>query len=512
MANIKVLGAVGTDLFTSSAFDYYRMNKADICCAEPTAECDYHQFTGSGLNVLFFLPQMDEPIDPTIRAFFLHGMKHHKQSTADEIVCHWLRYLAKQNRSYELLLSSGSFSLKDMRELKLPIQFPLTTALRLHARLVELFDLLSNDDIASKFTHSDLLIHWYPKLGEYYKKQRQPTERQITLANKKVPNETIDDAKIRTARSIVHYHTLYEDQLDVVKKIRTEYEKKKTAKAKQGPTIMIEEDDDNASAAMVNPLHNISSPALTMSKSVYYDQIYGIEEYEVPDNHPINNMSEKEALISPMSPLTPSNKGGNNRTHSGFFAGNKNGHNEDVNIDGMSNNHMKDLTPVSQQQYLSPPNVKSPMSLISHSSAGKSIYFDFIYDDVNQDVPITMNEITSNYLNMRSAHLANNDKQLNNMSMITIDQQQQEEGGHLSTDMIRSSYRQHILNEVGATISSIEDIALQYIMTVDFETYDSFSSPHICRVIGKYSSSSSYSITHDDDNDYYYYMYIVIIS
>jgi hypothetical protein len=116
-------------VFQRTAFLYDRIEGAYSKLPAPNAQDLLAQREqgvkdlGLGFNVLFFLPQMDEPVDPEICRFF-----RSTPTIPEEMVCTWLKYLHQQNKRYESLRLSGGFTQEDFNALKLPIKIPLGTS------------------------------------------------------------------------------------------------------------------------------------------------------------------------------------------------------------------------------------------------------------------------------------------------------------------------------------------------------------------------------------------------
>merc|ERR1712169_103590 len=94
-------------------------------------------------NVLYFFPQMMDPIDPSFRDTFL-------QRDPEVILFNWLEGLLKKNREYESLLEQEIFSLKQFSGekgtlgLQLPIKLVPGTLHRLYRKLCQIQDLFQS--------------------------------------------------------------------------------------------------------------------------------------------------------------------------------------------------------------------------------------------------------------------------------------------------------------------------------------------------------------------------------
>lgn len=123
---VDVLGISSDSVFHNSALDYKRIEEPFSTIRPPTAtqllSLREHgvKDVGIGFNVLFFLPQMDEPVDPEILRFFRNN-----GILPEEIICSWLKNLNQQNKRFEALRTSGGFTEDDFKALRLPIKIPL---------------------------------------------------------------------------------------------------------------------------------------------------------------------------------------------------------------------------------------------------------------------------------------------------------------------------------------------------------------------------------------------------
>jgi hypothetical protein len=126
VAKVEILGVSADPVFERTAFAYDRIEGPYSTLRPPNVQ-DLLQLRGEGnkevglgFNALFFLPQMDEPVDPEVRRFFTSS-----PTVPEEMVCNWLKYLHQQNKRYELLKVSGGFTEEDFKALKLPVKIPL---------------------------------------------------------------------------------------------------------------------------------------------------------------------------------------------------------------------------------------------------------------------------------------------------------------------------------------------------------------------------------------------------
>jgi ankyrin repeat protein/tetratricopeptide (TPR) repeat protein len=115
------------------------------------------------LNILFFFPQMDSPVDESVVRLVLD-----RPAAPELIVSQWLRDLYEQNQRYEALRKVG-FTDRDLQALKLPIKLPKICAVTLYRRFLLLQEILAENRSA---THSTILRAFYPAISEYYQLKR----------------------------------------------------------------------------------------------------------------------------------------------------------------------------------------------------------------------------------------------------------------------------------------------------------------------------------------------------
>jgi hypothetical protein len=115
------------------------------------------------INILFFFPQMDSPVDPTLRQTLVG-----RASAPETIMAAWLRDLHQQNERYAQLMNAG-FTKRDLDSLKLPMKLPKNCAVLLYRRFTLLHDMLTENPNA---THATLLRAFYPAICEYYQLKR----------------------------------------------------------------------------------------------------------------------------------------------------------------------------------------------------------------------------------------------------------------------------------------------------------------------------------------------------
>lgn len=110
-------------------------------------------------NVLYFLPQMKNPIDSEFRDNFL-------SLTPEIIVLDWLESVYRKNKEYEQLFKHGIFSQERLKKLKLPIFLVAGIAKRLQKKLLAMQGAMKeNPDV----THEELFKATEPILSKYYR-------------------------------------------------------------------------------------------------------------------------------------------------------------------------------------------------------------------------------------------------------------------------------------------------------------------------------------------------------
>lgn len=203
---MKVLGITNTFGFTEGVFDYFSMSSAATSAL--FKKYGYNKYltgsTSNNLNVLYFLPQMDEPVDPSVRDLFTQS-----GSAPEQFVAEWLLYLHERNKSYEALSKVG-YTDADFKALKLPIHLPKRVAVSVYRRLRvinSLFHPIKNhmvDPNPPRITHQDVLTAFCPYASRFYKAQRKSFE-------------------LSEFAGLVPYHAIYAEtlrELSVAKKAR----------------------------------------------------------------------------------------------------------------------------------------------------------------------------------------------------------------------------------------------------------------------------------------------------
>lgn len=141
---------------------------------------------GYNLNVLYFMPQMDEAIDPDIKAFLSSS-----PFICEELVMSWLRDLHEQNVRYQVLKAAG-FNSNDFKALNLPIQLSKGSVLEVYKRLKAVVHIIvnagkeesNNMSLADmtvahrefKLTHQDLLSEVSPTMSDFYSERRHNSD------------------------------------------------------------------------------------------------------------------------------------------------------------------------------------------------------------------------------------------------------------------------------------------------------------------------------------------------
>jgi hypothetical protein len=148
VARVTLLGVTADHVFARTALKYRRFGNAFSTCAAPNV-ADILRLrqrgnmeVGAGFNALYFLPQMDEPVDRSIGEFLVSA-----PTIPEEIVCSWLKFMVIQNKRYNALLQTGGFNDKDFAALKLPLRIPLGAAIRMLHRLQVKLSSSKNTDL-----------------------------------------------------------------------------------------------------------------------------------------------------------------------------------------------------------------------------------------------------------------------------------------------------------------------------------------------------------------------------
>ena len=136
-----------------------------------------------GLNVLFFLPQVDEAVDKQMVYFMTRS-----SNIAEKIILLWLREIRSQNLKLRMLEKSSGLNSRDLEQMNLPIRFPSGLAVVLYERLRTICKMLRSQ---AHCTHRKLLHVLYPSLVPFYKRDYSSTVGGSGKRSAKVtPNET----------------------------------------------------------------------------------------------------------------------------------------------------------------------------------------------------------------------------------------------------------------------------------------------------------------------------------
>ena len=133
------------------------------------------------MNTLFFMPHMDEPVDPDIRKFLIST-----PFKAEEIVATWLRELYEQNERFAELKSAG-FKEEDFQALQLPIVLTEGSSLEIYRRLHLICEMLQQPhpyeaELLKQGKHIHhvslqmVLETIYPELASFYLRARSDTD------------------------------------------------------------------------------------------------------------------------------------------------------------------------------------------------------------------------------------------------------------------------------------------------------------------------------------------------
>ncbi|MFN7096811.1 MAG: ankyrin repeat domain-containing protein, partial [Gammaproteobacteria bacterium] len=122
-------------------------------------------------NVLYFLPQMQQPVDKGFLEIFL-------KQRPEIILTEWLMSIVNKNKDYESLLLQGIFNetdfqgdkISDKRGLQLPIRFSVGTISKMYRKLVRLQDKLQEtNETNSEVSHQTLFELLEPEVAKHYK-------------------------------------------------------------------------------------------------------------------------------------------------------------------------------------------------------------------------------------------------------------------------------------------------------------------------------------------------------
>ena len=167
---IKIAGFNNDESLTNAFLDHHNPNRKKI--------------HAENMNMLFFLPQMDEPVDPDVKAFLTaHSYK------SEEIVSHWLRDLHDQNQRIQDL-KAARISVEELKDLYLPILMVKGCVHEINKRLKHICKLLAESEEeenanhmkspvaasgaggSKNMLHRNILHDFVPYLSDYYDHER----------------------------------------------------------------------------------------------------------------------------------------------------------------------------------------------------------------------------------------------------------------------------------------------------------------------------------------------------
>jgi len=165
----------GTDLNNNDPIEKQTVNILGINVDSATQEglFDFNRFSDDDtnicsslrtLNVLYFFPQMFEPVDSNIVNILTRT-----EFAAEELMISWLKGLHTQNRKYESLLLSFLFTQDDLQRLLLPILLPIDCASQMYRKLQTICSLLKENPLAS---HEEIFRTLYPSMNLLYSEKR----------------------------------------------------------------------------------------------------------------------------------------------------------------------------------------------------------------------------------------------------------------------------------------------------------------------------------------------------
>ncbi|MCD6056448.1 MAG: hypothetical protein K0R12_1410, partial [Gammaproteobacteria bacterium] len=142
-------------------------------------------------NVLYFFPQMAEPISDHFREALL-------KRVPELLMIDWLGGLVEKNKQYEALLNERVFSHLEfsgnekVRGIQLPIKLQPGMATKIYQKLVRTFQLLRENP---GLTHQQLFEGLQPILAQHYKKVSQQHPDDILGATAYLYQEALEDEK-----------------------------------------------------------------------------------------------------------------------------------------------------------------------------------------------------------------------------------------------------------------------------------------------------------------------------
>lgn len=117
-------------------------------------------------NVLYLLPQMDQPISSTLKDILSLPM------AVESHIFKWIRELHLQNKRFHHLKTIG-FTSNDFNTLNIPTHLPEGFVDILYSRMKELRQTIIDESSSSQLiTHSDVLTIFNPELSQFYSQLR----------------------------------------------------------------------------------------------------------------------------------------------------------------------------------------------------------------------------------------------------------------------------------------------------------------------------------------------------
>jgi len=136
-------------------------------------------------NILFFLPQMDEPLDGEFVRDLLG-----RESKPEEIISEFLGSLYEQNKIYSEMIIAGFLTDEEANLLKLPIKLPSGTIGKMYKMLKTIFHLVSDHEVV---TPNEIFRELYPGIAYYYEKKRVAAAGDVSMSIRQVYIDSAGD-------------------------------------------------------------------------------------------------------------------------------------------------------------------------------------------------------------------------------------------------------------------------------------------------------------------------------
>ena len=144
-------------------------NDIAFCCERLYINSSHQTIYSDLLNVIYLMPQMDNPVSPNIRDDLI-------EQSAEVIISKWLKSLNEQNFKYE---KKSGFVKKDLEESLLPIQLPRHTVSGMYRKLSQIITMLRSETV----THNDIFKALLPNVHSFYEESRDSVNIAISIKN-----------------------------------------------------------------------------------------------------------------------------------------------------------------------------------------------------------------------------------------------------------------------------------------------------------------------------------------